>query len=269
MYLPLKEINSHSLIGYIREHSERDGRPIFLSYESKNTEIIKQQIPRDNDVVEKSKKLLFAIERRTKYPGEIVTLESKEDYPLAYCQNAQEFHYYLTYLKESGLIAGESDSDGWDCWITLSGWQAIESYKVPNAESEKVFVAMWFDKQMDDAYNIGIKPAIETDCGYNPILIKNIDFLGKVDDEIIAGIRESRFIVADFTGQRNGVYFEAGFAQGMGLPVIWTCHKDHVKDLHFDTRQENHISWDNPEELREKLKNRIRAIIGLGPHKSK
>ena len=67
----------------------------------------------------------------------------------------------------------------------------------------------------------------------------------------------------------NGVYFEAGFAQGLGLKVIWTCHEDHVKDLHFDTRQENHITWENPEDLREKLKNRIRAVIGFGPHKGK
>lgn len=126
----------------------------------------------------------------------------------------------------------------------------IESYKVPNAESEKVFVAMWFDEQTNDAYNNGIQPAIETDCGYKSIRIDRKEYLGKVDDEIIAEIRESRFIVADFTGQRHGVYFEAGFAQGLGLPVIWTCHEDHVKELHFDTRQENHITWETPEELR-------------------
>jgi nucleoside 2-deoxyribosyltransferase len=75
--------------------------------------------------------------------------------------------------------------------------------------------------------------------------------------------------VADFTGQRHGVYFEAGFAQGLGLPVIWTCREDHVKNLHFDTRQQNHITWEQSDDLREKLKNRIWAVIGLGPHKSK
>ena len=33
----------------------------------------------------------------------------------------------------------------------------------------------------------------------------------------MAEIRRSRFVVADYTGQVNGVYFEAGFALGLGL----------------------------------------------------
>jgi len=34
-----------------------------------------------------------------------------------------------------------------------------------------------------------------------------------------------------------------------------------VKKLHFDTRQYNHISWETPEELKEKLIARIEATI--------
>jgi len=265
-----KEIPIHLLSGYIREQSERTGIPFELTDKKDDIEIITKQLPRDDDVLEKARKLLLALERRTKYPGEMIGLNGEQDYPLAYCQNVEEFRYYLKYLIDTGLINHPSIMRGaWECMITVDGWRAIESYKVPNAESEKVFVAMWFDKETDNAYNKGILLALEDDCGYKSIRIDRKEYLGKVDDEIIAEIRESRFIVADFTGQRHGVYFEAGFAQGLGLPVIWTCHEDHVKDLHFDTRQENHITWEKPEELREKLKNRIRAVIGLGPHKSK
>ncbi|HUN96136.1 MAG TPA: hypothetical protein VMU69_07850 [Bradyrhizobium sp.] len=95
----------------------------------------------------------------------------------------------------------------------------------------------------------------------------------KIDDEIIAEIRRSRFIVADFTcaliGKskfreavaRGGVYYEAGFAQGLGIPVIWTCRADCIDYVHFDTRQYPHIVWSETTELRSKLTNRIRAII--------
>ncbi|MFC1886373.1 hypothetical protein ACFLZM_04890, partial [Thermodesulfobacteriota bacterium] len=69
-------------------------------------------------------------------------------------------------------------------------------------------------------------------------------FNGKIDDEIIAQIRRSRFIVADFTGHRGGVYYEAGFAKGLGLEVIWTCNKNDIDKLHFDIRQYNCIDWD-------------------------
>jgi len=74
--------------------------------------------------------------------------------------------------------------------------------------------------------------------------------------------------VADFTGRRGGVYFEAGFALGLNLPVFWICRKDDLKKLHFDIRQYNFIIWEKPEELTKKLKDTIQAIIGTGPRDS-
>jgi len=67
--------------------------------------------------------------------------------------------------------------------------------------------------------------------------------------------------VCDFTGHRGSVYFEAGFAMGLGKPIIWSCRKDYFKDCQFDTRQYNHIEWENAEELYKKLLNRIQATI--------
>ena len=94
----------------------------------------------------------------------------------------------------------------------------------------------------------------------------------KIDDEIIAEIRRARFVVADFThgggGARGGVYYEAGFAHGLGIDVIFTCREDKFDALHFDTRQYNHISWSSPEELKNALKNRIFALYGDGPLKN-
>jgi nucleoside 2-deoxyribosyltransferase len=95
------------------------------------------------------------------------------------------------------------------------------------------------------------------------------DHINKVDDEIIAEIRRSRFLIADFTcapkSVRGGVYFEAGFAMGLGLPVIWTANSSSIEDLHFDTRQYSHIVWDSPADLSQKLEQRIRAVLGAGP----
>ena len=92
----------------------------------------------------------------------------------------------------------------------------------------------------------------------------------KIDDAIIAEIRRSRFLIADFThgedGARGGVYYEAGYAHGLGIPVIFTCHKDKIDELHFDTRQYAHIVWDSPEELRTLLRDRILARIEEGPN---
>ena len=127
---------------------------------------------------------------------------------------------------------------------------------------------MWFDATVLDAYKQGIEPGIE-DAGYRPLRIDQEEDVEKIDDAIIAGIRRSRFLVADFTqgeeGARGGVYFEAGFAYGLGIPVIHTCREDMVDKLAFDTRQHNHIVWRAPEELRDALAKRISARFGDGP----
>jgi hypothetical protein len=58
------------------------------------------------------------------------------------------------------------------------------------------------------------------------------------------------------------VYFEAGYAMPLGLPVIWLCQEDDKNRVHFDTRQYNHIFWKDIEDLRTQLRNRILATIG-------
>ncbi|MCY2990641.1 MAG: phage portal protein, partial [Planctomycetota bacterium] len=93
--------------------------------------------------------------------------------------------------------------------------------------------------------------------------------LGAIVYEIIARIKESRFVVADVTQHRNGVYFEGGYAMGMGLPVIWMCHQDDLQKTHFDTSHLNHIVWSDTAELRKNLANRILATIGRGPLKKR
>ena len=136
-------------------------------------------------------------------------------------------------------------------------------------ESRQGFVAMWFDPSMDEAYDHGIKPAI-CDAGYQALKINDKPFTGGVVDEIMAEIRKSRFVVADFTsspesGARGGVYLEAGFALGLGKTVFLTCRKDRTDDVHFDIGHLNRLDWETPKDLREQLKNSIEAVLGHGP----
>jgi hypothetical protein len=130
--------------------------------------------------------------------------------------------------------------------------------------SSSGFVAMWFDESMDAARSEGLEPAIRN-AGFLPIVVSGVEHINKIDDEIVAQIRKAKFLVADFTGHRGGVYFEAGFAMGLGLPVFWTCRKDDLANLHFDVRQYNTIDWIDPADLATRLRRRIEAIVGPGP----
>ena len=93
---------------------------------------------------------------------------------------------------------------------------------------------------------LSIRNALKSSCiqtGFIPILIDEVhaDADKTINDEIIASIKKSKFCISDFTEQKDGVYFEAGFALGRGLKVIYTCQKADFKDSHFDTNHFPHI----------------------------
>ena len=62
-------------------------------------------------------------------------------------------------------------------------------------------------------------------AGYKPYRVDAEPHSDRIDVKIISEIKNSRFVVADITEQKRGVYFEAGFALGLGLPVIMVCQK--------------------------------------------
>lgn len=179
----------------------------------------------------------------------------------------------LQLMEKMGLIEDTTQAMGLARYTpSPSGWLQIEQLEAMLPNTTQAFVAMWFNDAMNQAYEQGIALAIQ-DAGYEPVRIDKKEHNNKIDDEIIAEIRRSKFLVADFTCEkdkvRGGVYFEAGFAMGLGIPVIWTCAESSFNDLHFDTRQYSHVGWKTPQELRERLRARIGAVIGDGQLKTK
>ncbi|QQR90034.1 MAG: hypothetical protein IPJ88_18070 [Myxococcales bacterium] len=83
----------------------------------------------------------------------------------------------------------------------------------------------------------------------------------KIDDEIVVEINKSRFLIADFTGHRGGVYWEAGYATALGIPVIHCCNGSDFDNAHFNIRQYNHIVYDNTLALKEQLQARIARML--------
>jgi len=177
----------------------------------------------------------------------------------------RECRYLVDFCAQEGLI---EKVGSYEIQLTLKGYEHLEELGKASSTSSQVFVAMWFSHSMNDAYEKGIAPAIIS-AGYSPLRIDQKEHINKIDDEIVAEIRRSKFLVADFTSEpekpRGGVYFEAGLAFGLNKPVIWTCHEGSIPYVHFDTRQFNHIVWDCHSDLESKLKTRILAVVGEGP----
>ncbi len=181
-----------------------------------------------------------------------------------YFANQEELNFYMSNLKSQDLIGYESYSglgEYQNIILTLNGLTKlikIEEIKY----SRFCFIAMSFSKELEPVYDNAILPALlETD--FIPIIVSK-ETIGSdqtINDAIIAGIKKSRFTIADFTEHKAGVYFEAGYALGRGQKVIYTCNRSDIDKAHFDTRNFQHIVWDTHEDLKEALINKIRAYI--------
>ncbi len=183
--------------------------------------------------------------------------------PVGWCKTVAEMEFLITEVLCNEMKLLQRD-DTHQYQISPKGWLTLEG--VPNASSQIGFCAMWFGDEVKALWAEAIEPAIR-ESGYEPLRIDGKQHNGKIDDEIVASIRSSRFVVADYTGSRGGVYYEAGLAHGLGIPVIFMCREDHLKDIHFDVRQYNCIVWkdDELQKARSDLKNRILATLGQGP----
>ena len=186
-----------------------------------------------------------------------MALDLATDWPLVYAKDEQEFQALIeTSVRETGYVKANQAGFG----LTRSGWERFEQLEAERPKSTTAFVAMWFDPRMEPAYDDGSARATRT--RYDPIgWTANLH--RQIDDSIIASIRKSVLLVADFTDMRRGVFFEAGFGLGLGIPVVWTCRQDDLAKAseHFDTRQYNHLAWTDPADLKVKLRTRIEAAV--------
>jgi hypothetical protein len=209
---------------------------------------------------EKLDLLLESIARMSSGPGESAPFNPNDDYPLLIARHPAEASYFIKELMRRGFV--EAAPSG--LLVTLEGWERLEETKRSGRSSNRAFVAMWFDQAMDDLYTKAVDPAIRG-ARYLPLRIDRLEHVNRIDDEIIGQIKRSRFMVADFTGQRHGVYFEAGLMMGLGRTVIWMCSKDELEKMHFDVRQFNFIDYKSLEDARSRLYNRILVVEGEGP----
>ncbi|HOY32624.1 MAG TPA: hypothetical protein PKW80_12170 [Bacteroidales bacterium] len=188
-----------------------------------------------------------------------------------YFRSREECMFYFKTLIEQKLINAKLNIDPQHghnnilyANITFKGLNYYLDLIDNGKLSNKCFVAMSFTPENQLLVNIrnSIKEAIEI-TGFKPILIDEVhyDCEKTINDAIIANLKECKFCIADFTEQKDGVYFESGFALGQGKSVIYTCRQEDFEKSHFDTNHFPHIIYNNPDELKQKLIDKINAWI--------
>jgi nucleoside 2-deoxyribosyltransferase len=274
----------------LREASLRDAPALVTDDASRLTvggytplsvqEILTSRFPRT--ISEILDRIILNLSRMSKYPGFELNIEYETQRAVFFARNSEEAAFYAKALMGVGWLdwglRDEPDREAFIGSVSPKGLLRVAELQAGRVGEPltQAFVAMWFGSDRvrigdclsaefcTKAFLSGFKPAINN-AGYSERRIDFKEFNDDVMDEIIAEIRRSKFVVADFTGHRAGVYYEAGFARGLGIPVIFTCHKDQVESAHFDTSHMNHLTWGSFDELAKKLEKRIVATIGQGP----
>ena len=97
-------------------------------------------------------------------------------------------------------------------------------------DSKLVFVIISFSPDMEPIFQ-GIRDAAN-EVGLEAKRVKDVQGDYRITNKIMDMIAESRMVVADLTHERPNVYFELGYARGIGKTVI-TCAREET-NIHFD-----------------------------------
>ncbi len=130
--------------------------------------------------------------------------------------------------------------------LTLDGWAVYEDEKRGRFESNYGFIAMPFnDAQLDPFVSEVVKPTVKNGLGYDLVDMRDIAQAGVIDNLMRTRIRDSAFVIVDLTHDNPGAYWEAGYAEGLGKPVIYICEKAKFEagGTHFDTNHCTTVPW--------------------------
>lgn len=235
-------------------------------------EILNQSLPRPG---EQADLLIRWLAENLDGPGETLWVEPDTHKSIIGAKTANGFALILRHLFEVGLVTGnmsEAISAPGRAHVTLSmaGWHYYDKLQQGSGSYRKAFMVMKFGvPELDHIVASIFKPCVKQ-TGFDLRLVSDTPKAGLIDDRIRAEIQASDFVVADLTHDNLGAYWEAGYAEGLGKPVIYTCEKSKFeKDkTHFDTNHHLTIIWSTqePHLAGESIKATIRATL---PHFAK
>ena len=97
-----------------------------------------------------------------------------------------------------------------------------------------------------------------SECGIIAERIDDDERSERITDRVLESIRKAEFVIVDLTLERPNVFWEAGYAHGIGKIPIYIARDG--TDIHFDVHDYPVIKFRNMKELREGLVRRLQSI---------
>ena len=101
------------------------------------------------------------------------------------------------------------------------------------------------DSELDPFVEGVVKPAVKEGIDYGLVDMRDVARAGVIDNIMRTRIRDAAFVIVELAHDNPGAYWEAGYAEGLGKPVIYICEKAKFKasGTHFDTNHCTTVFW--------------------------
>lgn len=236
----LKGNKLHLLSGVLRGLSDQH-KTIVLSNSNISNLIISATSP--NNPLEAIDTLLLDILRRSESIEKPISYLAT-DFSILFCKGATEFFHIIELAKELKFL--EAVGDRHNVRLSIGGWRRLQELRtIGSVKSKTAFMAMRYGNINHDAvFTNHFKPAV-AGAGFHLEKLSEVLQAGTIDNQLRTEIRTCRFLLADLTGGNSGAYWEAGFAEGLGKPVIYLCERNYFKKYktHFDTNHQTTVLW--------------------------
>lgn len=246
---PIKMQLYISISGYIREMTDC-GESVALTFEDLDSIRNSSAIP--VSVEEKGARLLQYLYRHSDKAGDAVMIHPlSQHFNLTYSPTMQELVYIIEKLREEQLI----DREGMRFKLTEKGWSEAVT-RAAGRKMKPCFVLIAGSQDEFADWSDNLLPKLEQ-CGYLPRLV-NYSGHRRDDHPTPQQIAESKLVIADVNADAPELFFDAGYAGGKKINVLWTINYSRV-----DTSQIVHhslirpIVWETTDELGSMLQQRL------------
>jgi hypothetical protein len=196
--------------------------------------------------------------RNIPYPGRAVQAPLELAMAVMGAADVDGYVYVMEYLFAEKLVDWRTRNPlgqqpgPFSGTLTFRGWARYDTLQRTSPKSRTVFMAMKYgDGLLEKVYKDCFKPAV-ANAGLDLRRLDEAPEPGIIDNRLRVAIRDSVMLIADLTHNNAGAYWEAGFAEGLGRPVLYTCQEEFFKKLgafadtggtHFDTNHCLTVLW--------------------------
>jgi hypothetical protein len=170
---------------------------------------------------------------KSRWPAETMFINYVEHRAVLGAVDGQAFDYMTQYISQTPWFAGArvapigGATEIRGCALSPRGWERFRQLMRSHSASKYGFVAMQYgNAELDAVVRNHFVPQTQL-AGFDlRRLDDNQAAAGLIDDQLRVRIRLARFLICDLTHGNRGAYWEAGFAEGLGLPVIYSCRRN-------------------------------------------